>query len=957
MDLDSSEDRFEEIKAEFEANLESARTEEDVRFRLINRIITEVLGWDFKEVQTEKPNESGFSDYLLQSDGRTRAIIEVKRTSHKLTQSKAKSLSFLKVGGSGLDAARAGMEQAASYCFQEGVDFAIVSNGTTWVLFRASRTDGKRPSDGQAAVFNNLDIISDNFQVFYELLGREHLVNRVYRAILDEQEGFKLLPKEELHTPFGTSAASAGSKSDHARDLDEVFDSFFSTISGDSDKTLLMKCFVESKESQHAEKVLARITNEVLEQLKPMESSTGGQLATELERAAAAQRGEKILLIGNKGSGKSTFIDRFFEMTLDEGMRRRCLVLKLDLARYEADSSTLADWLDRNLQMQIDKQLYQDAPPSFDELQGVFHSTYQRWSVGPHKHLYETDSTAFKVKFGEYLEDIIDKRPHDYCVAQLKNAISSRHRLPCIIFDNTDQFPSEVQQAVFQYANALYEQTKVCFLIVPITDQTVWQLSKSGPLQSYQAKSFFLPVPSTREVLKKRIQFLASEVDESDTQSGRYALPNGIQVALDDLRAFAGSLEEVFLNNEFVARRIGYLANFDIRRSLELSKRLMTSPHIGIDDLIRSFLSGGQLEVKKDSLSIALICGQNKMFRQDQSDFVLDLFEIDPSLISSPLLRLRILTLLLDKQRSVHDPLDSFLTCGEIEQYFEVIGVSAQITRTNLQTLLNSRLVEPYNPTEGQVVAGQSVSISTSGEMHVELALHDNAYISQMALVTPIRDHNTSSEIRTISDQKLPDFRRSNDIRTKFLDYCAKQDAIFCKIPDRNENYRNQRSLLDELQVRTTKTNVSATVKWFNAREGYGFITLDKQDLDAFLSLTVVEQYGLGTVYDKQVLKCTVAESARGWQVTELTSVDDVAVPNKADEPSKTLMMAKVTFYNAAKGFGFLKPEDGSRDILLPRRTLAQLGLSDIDEGRTVLVEAEMQFKGPVAVALEMDTY
>jgi hypothetical protein len=194
-------------------------------------------------------------------------------------------------------------------------------------------------------------------------------------------------------------------------------------------------------------------------------------------------------------------------------------------------------------------------------------------------------------------------------VSQLKNAIVSRHRLPCIIFDNTDQFPSEVQQAVFQYANAIYEQTKVCFLIVPITDQTVWQLSKSGPLQSYQAKSFFLPVPSTKEVLRKRIQFIASEVDETDTQSGKYSLPNGIQVALDDLRAFAGTLEEVFLNNEFVARRIGYLANFDIRRSLELSKRLMTSPHIGIDDLIRTFLSGGHLDVKSDSLSAALICG------------------------------------------------------------------------------------------------------------------------------------------------------------------------------------------------------------------------------------------------------------------------------------------------------------------------------------------------------------
>jgi hypothetical protein len=288
------------------------------------------------------------------------------------------------------------------------------------------------------------------------------------------------------------------------------------------------------------------------------------------------------------------------------------------------------------------------------------HSTYQGWAVGPHKHLHDSDPTAFKIKFGDHLQKIIDERPHDYCTDQLKNVVKSRKRLPVIIFDNTDQFSSEVQQAVFQYANAIYEQVGVCFLIVPITDQTVWQLSKTGPLQSYEAKSFFLPVPSTKEVLAKRIAFLAEEVEKVEASKGKYALPNGIQVALEDLRAFVRSLEEVFINNEFVSRRIGYLSNFDNRRSLQLSKRIMTSPHIGIDELIKVYLSNGALQLGPDKLSMAVVNGQHSHFRQDQSDFILNLFSIDPAMIGSPLLRLRILVLLLDKQRSEHDPLDQF---------------------------------------------------------------------------------------------------------------------------------------------------------------------------------------------------------------------------------------------------------------------------------------------------------
>lgn len=952
MNLDTAKEAFENIKSEFFECAGGAVTEEDTRFRLINRMITEVLGWEFKEVQTEQPNDSGFSDYLLKSNDRTRAVVEVKRTSRRLTNSKSKRLSFLKVGGSGLDEARKGIEQASNYCFQEGVDLSVLTNGTTWIVFRASRNDGKRPADGKAAVFNSLDIVSESFQVFYELLGREHLVNRVYRAILDEQEGFKLLPKEPLFSPYDITSGIAVYKSEHARDLEEVFDSFFSTISGDNDKSLLLKCFVESKESQHAEKVLARITSEVLEQIEPMQSSTGGQLATEIRRAAMAKRGEKVLLIGNKGSGKSTFIDRFFEISLDHKMRRHCVVLKLDLKKYEAGVGGISEWLDRQLQNQIDKKLYGDEPPTYDELQGVFHSVYQKWAVGPHKHLHDSDLTAFKIKFGDYLQEIADRRPHEYCTSQLENVVKSRKLLPCIIFDNTDQFSNDVQQAVFQYANAIYERVGVCFLIVPITDHTVWQLSKSGPLQSYEAKSFFLPVPSTREVLGKRIRFLSEEVEKASPIKGSYSLPNGIQVALDDLRAFAQSLEEVFLNNEFVARRVGYLSNFDIRRSLQLSKRIMTSPHIGIDDLIKMHLTKGALRVESDNLSLAIVNGQNSYFRQDQSEFILNLFSIDPALINSPLLRLRILVMLLDKQRNAHDPLESFLTYGDIEQYFDVMGVSGQVIRGNLQALLDARLIEPYNPTIGKVIEGQSVSITTSGEMHVELAFHDNVYFVQMGLTTAIREKALANMLKKIDKDDRSRLQKDQDIRERFLRYCVTEDSVFIKVPESNENYRNQRSLVDELQARQQRKGERGVVKWFNAKAGYGFVTLNSTGADAFLSLTVLEQFGLGYLASGQTITCSISESSRGSQVVEISQVDDIDVSGRDGPQAPKLTRAKVLFYNRTKGYGFLRPEGGGRDILLPRRTLNSVGLSEIDEGEIILVETEMQIRGPVATAL-----
>lgn len=958
MNLDSASNTFEEIRQEFLNSASETISEQDVRFRLINRVLVEVLGWEFKEIQTEKPNPSGFSDYLLQSYGRTRAIVEAKRTSEKLTSSKAQSLSYLNVGGSGLDDARSAITQASQYCFQEGVDLAVLSNGTTWIIFRASRTDGKRPNDGKAAVFHSLDTVSQNFQIFYELLAREHLVNRVYQAILNEQEGFKLLPKEELHFAMGETSGGSGPRADHANDLDEIFETFFSTISGENDKELLVKCFVESKESQHAEKVLARITSDVLDRIEPMQNSAGGQLADEIERATRTSRGEKILLIGNKGSGKSTFVDRFFQMSLDPKMREKCLVLKLDLAKFEANEKSISEWLDRKLQQQLDQELYSGNPATYEELQGVFHSTYQKWSVGPHKHLHDTDLIKFKIKFGEHLADLTEKRPHDYCIAQLKNIVRSRKLLPCIVFDNADQFSGDVQQAVFQYANAVFEDVKVCFLIVPITDQTVWQLSKSGPLQSYHAKAFFLPVPSTKEVLEKRIRFLASEaeLDQGKKKSGHYTLPNGFQVSLANLQAFAASLEEIFLNNDFVSRRIGFLSNFDIRRSLQLSKRMMTSPFIGLDDLVRAYLSSARLSISQENLSLALINGNQRLFRQEQSEFIVNLFSVSSSQISSPLLMLRILTLLIDKQRSVHDPLDSFLTCGEIEQYFDVLGVPGQITRACLQVLLTSRLIEPYNPTEGKVIEGQSVSITTSGELHIQLALHDRVYFSQMALVTGLRNPDVADSIREIYQSPTAEIQKLEKIRDLFIDYCRNQDATFIKIPQSNDNYKNQRSLIDELQAVPRLLNIAGRVKWFNPREGYGFIHIESNSVDAFLSLTVLEEFGIGSLHTDQAVKCSISQSARGWQVTDITEVSDISLGERdAKSEQNDIVMATVVFYNSTKGFGFLRPNDGGRDILLPRRTLIRNGLTDISDNTSVLVEVAMEMKGPVAMSIALE--
>jgi len=120
--------------------------------------------------------------------------------------------------------------------------------------------------------------------------------------------------------------------------------------------------------------------------------------------------------------------------------------------------------------------------------------------------LYEADKTAFKIKFGEFLDTQIQTDTYHYVVRLLEDAVRNRLLLPCIIFDNADHFSEKFQQEVFQLSQALRAAMKFTFVVVPITDRSIWRLSKDGPFQTYRAKYFYLPVPSTKEVLEKRLR-------------------------------------------------------------------------------------------------------------------------------------------------------------------------------------------------------------------------------------------------------------------------------------------------------------------------------------------------------------------------------------------------------------------------------------------------------------------
>lgn len=65
-----------------------------------------------------------------------------------------------------------------------------------------------------------------------------------------------------------------------------------------------------------------------------------------------------------------------------------------------------------------------------------------------------------------------------------------------------------------------------------------------------------------------------------------------------------------------------------------------------------------------------------------------------------------------------------------------------------------------------------------------------------------------------------------------------------------------------------------------------------------------------------------------------------------------------VKFFNLEKGYGFIKPADGGRDIFVHISAVEAAGLTALPEGAPILfeIEPDKKGKGPKAVNLQLQS-
>lgn len=151
--------------------------------------------------------------------------------------------------------------------------------------------------------------------------------------------------------------------------------------------------------------------------------------------------------------------------------------------------------------------------------------------------------------------------------------------------------------------------------------------------------------------------------------------------------------------------------------------------------------------------------------------------------------------------------------------------------------------------------------------------------------------------------------------------------------------------------------NVTAVVKWYNPTKGFGFVQPTDGSADAFLHASVLARAGQESLAEGMTIVCDVADGQRGPQVTALHSVQagaaGAAAPRFSSNGGSTVE-GTVKFFSASKGFGFIAPDDGGRDVFVSARTLERTGLTSLESSQRVRLTVRVGQKGPMAEHVEL---
>ena len=346
----------------------------------------------------------------------------------------------------------------------------------------------------------------------------------------------------------------------------------------------------------------------------------------------------------------------------------------------------------------------------------------------------------------------------------------------------------------------------------------------------------------------------------------------------------------------------------------------MTSAVFRIEDILAAHVPGGRRTTSWAQFMNALLKGDYEMYRAGDIPEILNVFQTDEQIRQSPLLCVRVLTLLRATANASGDIEGRHLSAGSIHDYFEVFGCTELAMDRALEWLIDHRLIEKFDPSVPELEREQKLAITYAGRAHLSLALEEDVYFDQMALATRLSSEPVAVEIRDEYRGQKAFREKWRAIRSIFAAHLMSEDATEMDGQRVGEHFEVQTFVDEGIERHTVEepltvasserrilTHVVATVDGFSVKDGYGFADCGDVDGQVYLNRDVLAASGVRGVSDGDDLVCSIEFADRGPQISEINSV-------RTEQRDVIKKKCKIVRLFEDRRYGFVRPIDSSTD-------------------------------------------
>ncbi|MER9176644.1 hypothetical protein NKH72_24065 [Mesorhizobium sp. M0955] len=700
--------------------------EADTRHKVIDTVLHEFLAWPKNRVATEEYIRPGFADYILKkANGDDLIFIEAKKdgvffelpdaaTAGEVSSyiSIQKLLSDPNINDA--------MGQVRRYCFDTGCEYACITNGIQWVLFKTFEK-AKRWETLSAFVVRDLTFFAKEYTravnalSFKAITENSSLVSLLTSAPPKDRQLY--FPKDDIPAYSHTITANR-----LASTLRPIINHYFGII-GDDDTEFMERCYVSQRDSQASYDGMRTLIHDSLspyfqsygvQQLD--ETGKGGQLGGRLTKnIKKGRKGEVLVLFGGKGSGKSTFIKRLLHHNPPRWLKDHSVVAIVDLLKIPEDIEGIrvAIWDILVRSLDVDRILESDRSTLIAKL---FSDRFQTASKQELSGLPKA-SEAYNLRLNNLISEW--KLDKTYCARQLVDYWKDRAKGIIVVVDNTDQYAGPTQDFCFASAQQIADELG-CVTLISMREERFYNSKIHGVLDAFQNAGFHISSPKPAEVFKKRLAYtvglLENEARRSDFIHG------ADKATVDDCCKYLNILCREFMGtasplNSFLTA----CAHGDIRLSLDLFRSFLLSGYTNVEET----LAAGTWNFLIHQVIKPVMIPTRYFYDEGLSD-IPNIYQIRYARHGSHFTGLRILRKL---SKNIDGSAPAYMSVSELKSYFaETFNMLDDFVK-NADILLKHGFVESNNRVDAYSDEVDSIKITNYGLYMYEELAYDFTYL------------------------------------------------------------------------------------------------------------------------------------------------------------------------------------------------------------------------------------